>query len=175
MGGIDSWADSWPQGEGIIYWRSKTRITDVSDGTSNTLMVGERPWTDVNLTYGLWATLDYGGSFLDATYEYNTIQYMANSRNADRLPARDENNVPCPFAPYYPGVPGYKIGQNQNIYGPGRTTNACDFNHFWSHHQNGANFVFGDGSVRFVPYTAKPVMNILTTRYGGDVADASSF
>ena len=100
---------------------------------------------------------------------------MANSRNADGLPTKDENGVPCPFAPYYPGVPGYKIGQNQNLYGPGRTTNSCDFNHFWSHHLNGANFVFGDGSVRFVPYTAKPVMNILTTRAGGDVGDANSF
>src|SRR5439155_14616883 len=52
VGGIDSWADSWPQSEGMIYWRSKTRITDIPDGTSNTLMVGERPWTDVDLTYG---------------------------------------------------------------------------------------------------------------------------
>src|SRR5262249_14993393 len=56
-GGIDSWADSWPQSEGILYWRSKTRITDVADGTSNTLMVGERPWTDYDLTYGWWASL----------------------------------------------------------------------------------------------------------------------
>jgi prepilin-type N-terminal cleavage/methylation domain-containing protein/prepilin-type processing-associated H-X9-DG protein len=175
VGGIDSWSDSWPQSEGIIYWRSKTRITDIPDGTSNTLMVGERPWTDVDPTYGWWAAFSYAGSFRDATWEYHTVQYMANSRNADGLPTRDESGVPCPFAPYFPGVPSYKIGQNQNLYGPGRTTNACDFNHFWSHHQNGANFVFGDGSVRFVPYSAKPVMNILTTRYGGDTGDASSF
>src|SRR5207245_1410411 len=73
VGGIDSWADSWPNSEGIIYWRSRTRITDVADGTSNTLMVGERPWTDVDLTYGWWASLSYGGRFRSAEWEYDTV------------------------------------------------------------------------------------------------------
>ena len=42
-------------------------------------------------------------------------------------------------------------------------------------HPGGIVVGLGDGSVRFMPYSAKPVMNILTTRYGGDVGDASSF
>ena len=129
----------------------------------------------MDLTYGWWASLDYFGSFRDATWEYDTVQYMANSNVPDGLPSNDEFGQPCPLAPYYPGVPAYKPGQNQNLYGPGRAGNPCDFNHFWSFHQGGAVFVFGDGSVRFVAYSAKPVMNILTTRNGGDVADATSF
>jgi prepilin-type processing-associated H-X9-DG protein len=100
---------------------------------------------------------------------------MANSWKPDGLPTTDENGQACPFSPYYSGVPNYKPGQNQNLYGPGRASNPCDFNHFWSFHLNGANFVFGDGSVRFIPYSAKPVMNILTTRAGGETFDASSF
>jgi prepilin-type processing-associated H-X9-DG protein len=174
VGGIDAWSDSWPMSEGMIYWRSRHKITDVADGTSNTLAAGERPWNDTNLTYGSYASLHRYGTFRSAEWEYDTVQYMANSD----VPApfrRDDANRPCPLAPFYPGIPNYKVGQTQNLFGPGRTNNPCSFNHFWSPHLGGANFVFGDGSVRFLPYSAKPVMNILTTRAHGDLADASAY
>jgi prepilin-type N-terminal cleavage/methylation domain-containing protein/prepilin-type processing-associated H-X9-DG protein len=173
VGGIDSWCDSWPLSEGIIYWRSKTKVTDVVDGTSNTLMVGERPWCDAPaaLTFGWWASLSYYTTFRSAEWEYDTIQYMANSGPTTSAFATSDTGQPCPLAPRFPGVPSYRVGQNDNLYGPGRGSNPCNFNHLWSYHTGGANFVLGDGSVRFVPYTAKPVMNILTTRHGGDVGD----
>ena len=53
-------------------------------------------------------------------------------------------------------------------YGPGRLTNRCDVLHFWSLHSGGANFVFCDGSVRFLPYSAEPIMVALATRAGGE-------
>ena len=69
---------------------------------------------------------------------------------------------PCTFPSLYsPGVPS------------GRE--ACDFNHYWSMHSNGANFVFADGSVRFLPYTAEPILPALATRNGGEVADTSKY
>ena len=59
-------------------------------------------------------------------------------------------------------------------FGPGDVRNSCDFNHFWSCHQNGANFLMADGSVHFVPYTtSRPVMIGLSTRAGGEVATPS--
>jgi prepilin-type N-terminal cleavage/methylation domain-containing protein len=39
--------------DGIFYSQSKTRVADVLDGTSNTLLAGERPNVD-NLIYGWW-------------------------------------------------------------------------------------------------------------------------
>jgi prepilin-type N-terminal cleavage/methylation domain-containing protein/prepilin-type processing-associated H-X9-DG protein len=41
-----------PTGNGIFYRNSKTRFTDVTDGTSNTTMMGDRAWAD---TQGIWA------------------------------------------------------------------------------------------------------------------------
>ncbi|WP_390698851.1 H-X9-DG-CTERM domain-containing protein [Gemmata massiliana] len=37
-------------------------------------------------------------------------------------------------------------------------------------HTGGANFVFGDRSVRFLRYSAEPIISALTTRAGGAVA-----
>jgi prepilin-type N-terminal cleavage/methylation domain-containing protein/prepilin-type processing-associated H-X9-DG protein len=39
-------------GDGIFYRNSKTRVTDISDGTSNTTMAGDRAWLQ---TKGIWA------------------------------------------------------------------------------------------------------------------------
>jgi prepilin-type processing-associated H-X9-DG protein len=42
--------------------------------------------------------------------------------------------------------------------------------HFWSPHPGGANFVLADGSVRFVSYSADPLMPALASRAGGEVS-----
>jgi prepilin-type N-terminal cleavage/methylation domain-containing protein/prepilin-type processing-associated H-X9-DG protein len=46
-----------PAGNGIFYRSSKTRLTDITDGTSNTTMIGDRAWTDTN---GIWAGVPSG-------------------------------------------------------------------------------------------------------------------
>lgn len=48
--------------------------------------------------------------------------------------------------------------------------------HFWSFHAGGSNFVFADGSVRFLSYRisanrANDVLRKLATRNGGEVVD----
>jgi prepilin-type processing-associated H-X9-DG protein len=61
-------------------------------------------------------------------------------------------------------------------FGPGDNTNFCSTNHFWSWHTgSGGNFAFGDGSVRFLPYSANQILIPLSTRAGGEVVDASQY
>ncbi len=39
---------------------------------------------------------------------------------------------------------------------------------FWSLHPGGANFLFVDGSVHFLPYSTRPIMPALASRAGGE-------
>jgi prepilin-type processing-associated H-X9-DG protein len=60
----------------------------------------------------------------------------------------------CPKGPY--------------LFGPGSLDNQCDMFHFWSLHNGGANFLFADGSVRFLPYSTVSLMPALASRAGGE-------
>ena len=41
-----------PTGAGVFYRNSRTRLTDITDGTSNTVLIGERAWSQAK---GVWA------------------------------------------------------------------------------------------------------------------------
>jgi prepilin-type N-terminal cleavage/methylation domain-containing protein/prepilin-type processing-associated H-X9-DG protein len=47
-----------PTGDGVFYRNSQTRLTDITDGTSQTVMVGDRAWAD---SEGIWAGAISGG------------------------------------------------------------------------------------------------------------------
>jgi prepilin-type N-terminal cleavage/methylation domain-containing protein len=136
--------------DGIFYWRSTTRLTDIKDGTSNTLMVGERPPSQ-DYYYGWWfagAGWDnYGnGDVVLSARDYNYADYI-----------KDLNGNPCPRS---------KVGLQ-----PGNVNNPCDQVHFWSTHIGGANFVLADASVRWVSYSANSVLPALCTRSGGETVN----
>jgi len=50
----------------------------------------------------------------------------------------------------------------------GTLRNQCDMFHFWSLHSGGAHFLFADGSVHFLGYSAAPLLPALASRSGGE-------
>jgi len=111
--------------DGILYVNSKVRMADITDGTSNTLMIGERP-PDSTKEFGwMWVAWGYDG------YGFGAGDCLLGVR--ERIPSMQT-------------TPG--------LYHPGSPTNPADFNHFWSFHPGGAMWALADGSVRFIPYGA---------------------
>lgn len=127
--------------------RSVSKISEITDGTSNTIMIGERPpggggsASSDPLDWGLWA----GDEFHSLLWAV-----MPNGPNED-----DGKGTPCPAV---------------NYFSPGSIANDCDVNHFWSPHSGGGYFAFADGSVRFLDYSLGVlILPKLATRNGGEV------
>lgn len=127
---------------GVLYVDSAIRLTEILDGTSNTLLLGERPpSTDQRL--GWW----YGGWGLG---QDGTGDNVLGARGFSTGPA----GIGCPTGPYH--------------FAPGNLFNQCDAFHFWSLHSGGANFAFCDGSVRFLSYEADSILPALASRNGSE-------
>lgn len=106
---------------GVGYANSKVGIRDLTDGTSNTLVVGERASKLGTLNIGAGNALGFSPATAGAPY----------------------TGAPCRSCLAAVGIPYWGINQT--------VTNA---NHqsrgFSSNHAGGAQFLLGDGAVRFI-------------------------
>jgi prepilin-type N-terminal cleavage/methylation domain-containing protein len=170
----------WPVADGMLYNRSKVRLTDVADGTSNTLMVGERP-PSPNFDWGWWDTAVapaqsiHGSGKLGAQSDMDVVLGVAEwggSRGPSGPRFDDEESIrdaTCDAVATFTGVGKWPCYDSDCGEFKGTPSNFCDFFHFWSAHTGGAFFCFGDGSVRFIQYSiAAANLNALSTRAGGE-------
>lgn len=131
--------------DGVLFLNSNVHFADITDGTSHTLCVGERP-PSADGVLGWWyagwgQSQDGSGDMVLGVREYNVGTY----------------GIDCLPGPY--------------AFGPGRLQNQCDAFHFWSLHLGGgAHFLFADDSVHFLSYGAAPLLPALATRASDDVA-----
>jgi prepilin-type N-terminal cleavage/methylation domain-containing protein/prepilin-type processing-associated H-X9-DG protein len=127
-----------PAGRGAFYRNSRTRIAEITDGLSNTILVGERSSDHAPST---WTGAVPGG----------------------RCPAWMATQPPSPYSS--PPGPAYDFAD----FGEALVLAHCNATHlpsadfpifdpdtFYSRHVQGANFLFGDGSVHFLGSSVNP-------------------
>jgi prepilin-type N-terminal cleavage/methylation domain-containing protein/prepilin-type processing-associated H-X9-DG protein len=144
-------ADSAANNNGVFYRNSRISMKDITDGSSATLMAGER---SRNLADAVWVGAVAGAQVC--------------TKPTWRIQDCETSNVmilghtgPSPGGQSWVDVPNYK---------------GAGADDFWSLHPGGCNFLFCDGSVRFVKETINPqVFSYLSTRAGGEVVGADQF
>jgi prepilin-type N-terminal cleavage/methylation domain-containing protein len=151
------------------YQGERITLTGVTDGTSNTIMLTERPPSVAGLYSDLfWGWYAFSTLMDTRTVGRDTSPFYASSSNNGRpsSPA-----VPCPR-------PAAAL--------PATLLSQCPFNAPNSFHPGGFLSVLADGSVRFLTYSAanallppaapaapqKSLLQALVTRAGGEVAAA---
>ena len=143
------------------------KYSDIVDGLSNTLFVGEtsrfrnEPATSVDVfnwyTTGGW----YGDNFPNGSSRLVSYANTVPRINSPEVPG-SVNSAVTTLGPigWVADPNAQKLGQ----FG------------FRSNHPGGANFVFGDGSVRFLKQTINlTVYNGLGSKAGGEVISADSY
>lgn len=133
--------------DGVLVHDSRFALTDVTDGTSTTLLVGERP-PSADLQFGWW----YAGLG------------QLGSGSADLILGVRERNL-------QPVTSGSPCGPGAYPFIPSNVGDPCGMFHFWSPHSGGAHFAFCDGSVRFVSYSVNNLLPALASRAGGEVVN----
>jgi prepilin-type N-terminal cleavage/methylation domain-containing protein/prepilin-type processing-associated H-X9-DG protein len=133
------------------------KISDITDGTSNTMFVGEN---SPNLNSGLsWVS----GNDIYAT-TILPMNWMTNIKNGGVDPSTGEVCSPAAWNPSNPASQTHCFN------------NQWYYQGFKSYHPGGCTFGFADGSVKFLKQTINVrTYMALSTRAGGEIVSADQY
>jgi prepilin-type N-terminal cleavage/methylation domain-containing protein/prepilin-type processing-associated H-X9-DG protein len=133
--------------DGVLFNDSAVRFSEITDGLSNTIFVGERP-PSANFRFGWWYAgvgLNYDGVWTGA------LDMIIGTHEVIEDRINDSGCLPEVFK-----------------FQPGKLSEDCDAGHYWSLHAGGANFLFGDASAKFLKYSVERILPALATKAGGE-------
>lgn len=154
--GVGEIGEAPGRGNGTFFRNSRVGINQITDGSSNTFVVGERSH---NLSYATWTGRAIGG------WLFTTASFEGGTNKFDPEPEESFCMILGPV----------ELSEEDGMM---RTPNypSAHVEDYWSRHPGGVNFVFGDGSVRFVKNTINEhVYAALATRNGGEVISSDSY
>jgi prepilin-type N-terminal cleavage/methylation domain-containing protein/prepilin-type processing-associated H-X9-DG protein len=140
-------------GDGMFYRNSRLSFADLTDGSSQTLFVGERSH---NLSYVTWTGRAIGGWLhKTSTFEGGTDRFAAEPEESFTMILGPAGTEDGPRTPNHP---------------------EAHVEDYWSRHRGGVNFLFADGSVKFLKDAISPaVFRGLATRAGGEVLGSDQY
>ena len=173
-GGLLHYWDQWPSSRrGVFGYNSHCKIGDITDGASQTLMVGEKAGS--RLTFGGWSP-----TFPKASVEYPwamaAVMYFAPTSGNGQTSwvvgpfavTRDIRLPDCPDSVAGSGVP-FPINPTPVIVPV--TASELPLYSFQSHHASGAYFLLADGSVKFLSENInQSTLESISTIGGGELA-----
>jgi len=153
--GVGEIGEAPGRGNGTFFRNSRVGIGQMTDGTSNTFVGGERSH---NLSYATWTGRAIGGwLFTTSSFEGGTNKF-----------------VPDPEESFCMILGPIEVEEGEEPRTPNRP--AAHVEDYWSRHPGGVNFLFGDGSVRFIKDTINEQLYAgLATRNGGEVISVDSY
>ncbi len=127
-------------GNGVLYRNSRVKVLAITDGTSNTLMVGERTFKKSPQTTWVGAITGSSNPPVNPSYDFEGSPTLCLTNTGTAADVRVPNNP---------------------------MDHVEDTN---SNHSQGVNFLFCDGSVRPIHNTINPTTwEAIGTRAGGEV------
>jgi len=175
----------WPNNDGVFYYDYAVQLESITDGTSNTIAVGEfaRFKNDPDHGFNQWNR----ALFFQSAYSATTSRPQGLASSAPKINAPFQPNNDTTYS------------RNSWLFPTGDADSWCFSNNgvyalmlgqfgFRSQHPGGANFLFADGSVHFLKETIdmgnpvysstlanKGVYRNLSTRAGGEVISSDAY